>query len=55
MGKKYEKTLFTPIDIECEGGILSGSVINVSSTIETTGQEVQTLDFEDDSFNHNWE
>ena len=34
--------------------ILAGSVVD-NTTIVSTGQEVQTHDFSDASFNHNWE
>lgn len=37
-----------------ESPILAGSVVD-NTTIVSTGQEVQTHDFSDASFNHNWE
>ena len=41
--------------MELETPILAGSVVNKSSKIETTGQEVIEYDFNDSSFNQVWE
>lgn len=39
--------------IEMEAAILAGSVADKTS-VKTTGQEVDTYDFKEDSFNHSW-
>ena len=41
--------------MELESPILAGSVVNNSSEIKTTGQEVVPYDFSNSSFNQVWE
>lgn len=44
------------VSVELETSILTGSVVNDKSTIQTTGQKVETYDFSDAStFNTSWE
>ena len=44
------------ISVELETAILTGSVVNKDSNIQTAGQKVETFDFSDAStFNTSWE
>ena len=54
MKKHYEKMCMTPLGFDFEGSLMSSSVAT-QTTVRTTGQEVQNLDFSDDTFNHSWE
>ena len=53
MKKHYEKMCMTPLGFEPLGNLLAASTAN-QTTVRTTGQEVQSLDFSDDTFNHEW-
>ena len=54
------KKTYTParvyerLSIEMEGALLAGSVVNKMS-VESAGQEVEELNFNDTPFNHTWE
>ena len=52
--KYVSPVVLQSVSLEMEEGILAGSVAD-STKVQTTGQEVQTYDFNDDSFNHVWE
>ena len=55
MKKQFVKPeILREITLLPECPILAGSVVD-NTTIVSTGQEVQTHDFSDSSFNHNWE
>ncbi|MBR4525005.1 MAG: hypothetical protein IKP15_05610 [Bacteroidales bacterium] len=59
MSKKLTYTAPVVLDdlaLELEAEILGASVVvEDSTTVETKGQEIQTYDFSDSSFNQNWE
>lgn len=59
MSKKLTYTAPVVLDdlaLELEAEILGASVVvEDQTTVETTGQEIQTYDFSDSSFNQNWE
>jgi len=43
------------VEIELEQEILTGSVVNPQTKIETAGQKVENRDFTDSGFNQTWE
>ena len=57
MKKHYEKMCMTPLGVVFEGNLLQCSVVTNDSVVTTTGQEVQSYDFTDNTsdFNHTWE
>lgn len=42
------------IPIQMEGELLAGSVVD-KMQVQSTGQEVEEIDFSRSSFNHSWE
>ena len=46
--------IYQRLSIEMEGALLAGSVVE-KMEVESAGQEVETFDFADTGFNHNWE
>jgi hypothetical protein len=58
--KVMKKSLFVPpevlqkVSLELEDQILAGSVAD-STSVQTTGQEVDSYDFSQTAFNHTWE
>ena len=59
MSKKLTYTAPVVLDdlaLELEAEILGASVVvEGETTVETTGQEFESYDFSDSSFNQNWE
>lgn len=43
------------VSVCLENGILAGSVVTKDSSIKTAGQQTETYDFSDPSFNQVWE
>ena len=41
------------VDLQVEGEILTGSVVD-TTTVVSTGQEVEEYDFSQSDFNHDW-
>ena len=41
------------VDLQVEGEILTGSVVD-TTTVVSTGQEVETYNFGSEGFNHEW-
>lgn len=54
MKKHYEKMCMTPLGFEPSGNLLQGSV-QATTEVQTTGQLVESFDFNDPSFQQNWE
>lgn len=58
---KKKKTFAPPgilsvVHMETEGSVLAGSIVDDIEYIESTGQDVETLDFDSsDMFNHQWD
>ena len=42
-------------EILLERDFLTGSLVDNIESVTTTGQEVETFDFSETQFNHNWE
>ena len=55
--KKYEKpNIIKVVELELENNIMTSSVAVEDTTVQTTGQEVVTYDFSDNSFtNQFWQ
>lgn len=45
MKKHYEKMCMTPLGFEPLGALLNGSVVTTTSSVSTTGQVVEEIDF----------
>lgn len=43
------------VSLQMEGSLLTGSVVNKSTKVETKGQEVVPYDFTETQFNQSWE
>lgn len=57
MKKHYQSPcILSRTSVETEQGILSGSVMENIEVVETTGHEVQNVDWSDpaQNFNHEW-
>ncbi len=57
MKKHYEKMCMTPLGFVFEGNILlDASIVTEDAMVSTTGQKLETYDFNDtDTFNTQWE
>lgn len=57
MKKHYEKMCMTPLGFVFEGNILlDASIVTEDAMVSTTGQKLETHDFNDtDTFNTQWE
>lgn len=54
--KKYSPPcILSQIDIPVAESILAGSLVDSIEHIESTGQGVDTYDFNQEPFNYNWE
>ena len=53
--KKVYKTpaILREVFLQVEGEILAGSVVD-TTTVVSTGQEVETYNFDSEVFNHEW-
>lgn len=56
MKKVYKKLCVTPLQFSCEGNLLQASIVTEQAVVSTTGQKVETYDFNDSStFQQDWE
>lgn len=56
MKKEYQSPrILKIVNIKLGNDLLSGSVVDSSTSVTSTGQEVVDYDFSNSEFNHNWE
>lgn len=56
MKKIYDKLNVTPLGFVPDGNFLQASIVTEETMVSTTGQKLETYDFNDtDTFNTQWE
>lgn len=55
--KRYDyiaPSVLRVVSVQVESALMAGSIMN-DPNVKAVGQEVDTYDFSDSSFNHNWD
>ena len=55
MKKCYQTLTIEPLNVAIEGNLLQASIVTEEAMVSTTGQKVETYDFNDGTFNLDWE
>ena len=54
--KKYQSPrVLKTVPVSLENELLAGSEVSATTTVTTKGQEVESYDFSQPEFNHQWE
>ena len=55
MKQRYQTLTIEPLVFSIEGSLLQASIVTEEAMVTTSGQKVEEYDFNDGSFNLDWE
>ena len=55
MKQRYQTLTIEPLEFSIEGNLLQASIVTEEAMVTTSGQKVEEYDFNDGSFNLDWE